>query len=147
MANERLARALLPKAIEALGTLSVSDRASALDVLRAFIDNPGPAAFLAARRALWEPRCAQTIQASVAGLTKRGMDRGIRALRATASLPEAAIGILADALPVDRRSGDRLDALAALIVVCEELAGRVQADTHRLRRRLRAPTRPRSRRR
>lgn len=142
-----MARALLPTAIEALGALPSDARGPALHYLRAFIDHPSPSAFLAARRALCEPRRAHAIKTSVTGLVQRGVDRGLRALRATASLPEAIVARLAADLPVDRHSGDRLEALAALVAACEELAGRVMTDTNRLRRRLRAPTRPRGRRR
>ena len=102
-----------------------------------FVADPRPSLFLAAVRELAELRRRRLIESTAATTLRRGRAAGLEALRAVPGFPSAITDRLEQGLPLDPRSGQRLQALAALARSYEGLAGQVAADTDEMRQRLR----------
>jgi hypothetical protein len=132
----RFARALLPLAASAFRALGGADRAVASEALDAFLIAPGPATYLSATRVLASLRRRALIGGAARPTMRRSLDEAVSALRAAVGAPLA--DRIATDLPLDARTGQRLQSLAALATAYEQLASRVAADTDEMRRRLRA---------
>jgi hypothetical protein len=121
-----MARVLCATAGRVLPGLGADERAPALEAIARFVDDPRPLAFLAAHGALAE--------AARSRAAERGA--GERFETALAQLPPELRAPLA-ALPRDRRTAARLDALAALASAHDELSARAAAAAAAMRARLR----------
>jgi hypothetical protein len=129
-----LARALFGHALAAFKEVPEASRAEALRALDRFIAVPSPAAFVAAARELRETRRRIRLESRGSGILRRALAGGIAALHEVPGLPSVVPHRLAADLPIDARTGQRLQALGALARAYEELAGRVAADTAEMRR-------------
>jgi hypothetical protein len=132
-----LARALLDHARWTLPALPEAAREAGLASIDRFVADPRPSLFLAAVRELGELRRRGLIESTAATTMRRGRAAGLEALRAVPGFPAAITDRLQAGLPLDARSGQRLQALAALASSYEGLAGQVAADTDEMRQRLR----------
>jgi hypothetical protein len=126
----RLARALLVQAVRSLPRLADAARADALLALDAFVTDPRPSVFLAARRALSSAARDRAARAAA----PRRFDLGLEAL-ADAGLDAATLESLAT-LPRDAPTAARLAALGALALARHELSARSAAAAAALRARL-----------
>jgi len=135
-----LARALFRRArgsFDALGP----DGLAAID---AFIARPGPAAYLRAVRVIAAEERTAARQRLERGGAQRAFDDGLAALLAS-GLDEDTVRFLTDR-PASPGLGARLEALAALVVVHRELAGRAEAAVQVLRAKMAAHAQPKARR-
>lgn len=128
-----LARDLLQRAVSAFASVPSGEREAALSALDRFLENPGPASYLAAVRVLTEARHLWSLRQarlSRAGYARaRGLDTVRRELGAELADTLAAV-------PADDRTGLRLRALALLAAAHRELAGRVAGSTALLRKQM-----------
>lgn len=126
----RLARELFQRTVTTLAVLSALRRADAVAAVEAFVLDPRPSAYLAARRALREGLRARLAHAGAA----RRFANGLEALVAS-GLPKETLADLAT-LPQDPVTAGRLDALGALALARHEIAGRAASAAALLRARL-----------
>jgi hypothetical protein len=133
-----LARALLGHAVVAFRVLPETSREAGFAAIDRFVADPRPSRFLSAVRELDELRRRGLIESTAATTMRRGRAAGLDSLRAVPGFPAAITDRLEQGLPLDARSGQRLQALAALASSYEGLAGQVAADTDEMRQRLRA---------
>ena len=133
---QALARSLFRRAQGTLGTLPADSHARALAALDAFLAGPGPARYLAAVRVLAaEERTAARHRLERGGAGRAFAD-AVLALEAS-GLDAETVRLLTDR-PAAPGLGVRLEALAALVTAHRELAGRAEAATQALRRKLTA---------
>jgi hypothetical protein len=130
--TEGLAGALLRRALEVLPHLPAEDRPEAWQALDAFTEAPGPVRFLAAWRVLGACRRRQGLHRVLAQGAASSFDQGLSALGQVPGFNPAILQTLR-ALPVDPKTGRRLEALAALMGAHAELASRAQAAREALR--------------
>ncbi|HEY0707702.1 MAG TPA: hypothetical protein VGG33_12945 [Polyangia bacterium] len=131
-----LARALLPRAVSALRTLSPDDRGPSLAAIDGFLAEPGPASFLRAARLLREAQQAGALAKHGRGSLDRLLAEGAVRLKAVPGLPAPIASEIIATLPLDARAGRRLAAVAMLLETFEELQSRVATDTAEMRQRL-----------
>lgn len=136
-----LARALLLHARQAFRTMPEPSRELAFQAIDRFVGEPRPSLFLAAVRELDDLRRRGLIESTAATTLRRGRAAGLEALRAVPGFPAGITDRLEQGLPLDARTGHRLQALAALAASYQELAGQVAADTDEMRQRLRTQAR------
>ncbi len=140
------ATALLRQVERILRVTPAADLHDACASLDGFVAAPRAATYVAATRALARARRAHTTQHLRAFHDDRIFRRGLEAVRAVPGLDPGQAEALAALAPVDARTGQRLLALAQLLEVHAELAGRAQAAFREIRRKLAAasvPPRPR----
>jgi hypothetical protein len=122
----RLARALLAEATATLPSLPELARGVPLVAIDRFVAAPTPANYLAAASALREAVRRIQRERIVERSARRSFRRGVESLRTTSAVEPSLAQSLAQ-LPIDSRSGMRLEALAALIAAHHELAAKVAA--------------------
>jgi hypothetical protein len=137
----RYAEALLRQVKLALRTVPEDELGPAFAALAAFIAEPRPDTFLAASHALHDARYGRAARRLMAAHDGRLFRRGLEALRAVPGVDPAHAEVLAR-LPMDGRTGQRLMAVAQLLEVHIELAGRAAAASREIRRKLGTPAKP-----
>jgi hypothetical protein len=121
----KLAESLLRSSLAILPELDEPSREEALLAIDSFVAQPVAAPYLAAMRVLQQLRRQAQRARTVSTLAERSRQRGLETLAAVPSVG-AELAAALQALPVDARTGQRLQALAALLDAHRELASRVR---------------------
>lgn len=139
--SARLGAPLLELAARILPELPAELAGSGAAAVRAFVDAPSPAAFLAATRALHDARRAYKLAALGRTAGPRRTERGVALLARVAEIPPAVLEALAS-LPADARNGRRLQVIAELFGLFRVLTARAEAGLRHLQASLGAPPLP-----
>lgn len=139
--TQKLAATLFVRARHALAQLPPGCAEPCLLALEAFVQAPGPAAFLRAHHLLAATLADHLSKTVFSSNQERAFTDGLTALDNVAVIPESDIACLQRDLPIDGLTGARLADLATLLQVWRELAGRTDEELDRMRA-LRASSRP-----
>jgi hypothetical protein len=129
-----LATPLLRLAERVLATLARAERPEALGALRAFTDEPSPARYLAATRALRAGERRHKLALLGRALGARRVELGMDGLARAGLAPELVAALRA--LPPDARNGRRLAIVADLLETYRLVDARAAEATRELRRAL-----------